>query len=528
MRATLEYLDVPELVNDGLQRFLDQLQDEHLAGRRRRRAPTSSNAERSTSSTPWGPSECASTFATSPRSRIPRPVRESHNVLRACPMSDARQELLSYRVCDDAGRARLLLRRLLGHARRRVRRRRAAHAARGRWSRRRVPDARARGPLTACPRLASLRDTGLRRRAPGVPRAVAAHRVGRGRAARRRDPRRERRRRRRRRGRWRCTAPPPTTLTYTPGSTYVGMDVNEVFARKTGVCQDYAHCMVAMCRSVGIPARYVSGYLLDRTRRRAPRPPRDDSRGHDPRLDRGRDSRAPAGGASTRPTTRRSARAHVKIAHGRDYDDVAPLRGVYHGPAAHRLDVSVKIAHARRRPAAATERPPRTRGAKAVGTDGRHAASAEPAVARSRCWRHRRRQRAARSERARRRAHGLPASAPSLACGSRRSGARSRAHRDGHVVSALGELLDQTGIGLVGRRVRAERDRFRRVEVLLGQIETLRRRGRPPRFGSGVTACSSATRYRSCASAGSGFTTVRFNGPTSGTSFTRKAKNLAK
>ncbi len=36
--------------------------------------------------------------------------------------------------------------------------------------------------------------------------------------------------------------------------------------------------------------------------------------------------------------------AHVKIAHGRDYDDVAPLRGVYHGPAAHRLDVSVRIA----------------------------------------------------------------------------------------------------------------------------------------------------------------------------------------
>jgi hypothetical protein len=34
----------------------------------------------------------------------------------------------------------------------------------------------------------------------------------------------------------------------------------------------------------------------------------------------------------------------VKIAHGRDYDDVAPVRGVYHGPAAHRLDVSVRFA----------------------------------------------------------------------------------------------------------------------------------------------------------------------------------------
>jgi transglutaminase-like putative cysteine protease len=36
--------------------------------------------------------------------------------------------------------------------------------------------------------------------------------------------------------------------------------------------------------------------------------------------------------------------SHVKIAHGRDYDDVAPLRGISHGPAAHRLDVTVKIA----------------------------------------------------------------------------------------------------------------------------------------------------------------------------------------
>ena len=56
-----------------------------------------------------------------------------------------------------------------------------------------------------------------------------------------------------------------TSLQYTPGATYIGVDVNEVLAKAKGVCQDYAHLAVALCRSIGIPARYVSGYFFARS-----------------------------------------------------------------------------------------------------------------------------------------------------------------------------------------------------------------------------------------------------------------------
>src|SRR5690606_22966159 len=52
------------------------------------------------------------------------------------------------------------------------------------------------------------------------------------------------------------------SLSYTPGSTHIGIDVEEVLASGHGVCQDFAHLAVGMCRSVGIPARYVSGYIF--------------------------------------------------------------------------------------------------------------------------------------------------------------------------------------------------------------------------------------------------------------------------
>jgi transglutaminase-like putative cysteine protease len=135
-----------------------------------------------------------------------------------------------------------------------------------------------------------------------------------------------------------------TSLTYVPGSTYVGMDVNEVFLRKTGVCQDYAHLMVAMCRSVGIPARYVSGYLPTALGPRAAETAGPEAA--EVATHAWIEVAIPgAGWWGLDPTNQQEVGAsHVKMAHGRDYDDVAPLRGVYHGPAAHRLDVSVKIA----------------------------------------------------------------------------------------------------------------------------------------------------------------------------------------
>jgi transglutaminase-like putative cysteine protease len=255
-------------------------------------------------------------------------------------MSDARQELLSYRVAtmpaarvfsyvDYWGTRVDVFGIAVPHTRLEV----LVEA---------TVQTRETGPLTACPRLASLRDTDflaehqeylepsphtgwaepLRRDAEiraanagddVVGAVLALHRAA------------------------------ATTLTYTPGSTYVGMDVNEVFARKTGVCQDYAHLMVAMCRSVGIPARYVSGYLP------TSRLPRAKTAGDDSEVTTHAWIEVAIPGAGwwgLDPTNQQEVgSAHVKIAHGRDYDDVAPLRGVYHGPAAHRLDVSVKIAH---------------------------------------------------------------------------------------------------------------------------------------------------------------------------------------
>ena len=131
-------------------------------------------------------------------------------------------------------------------------------------------------------------------------------------------------------------------INYVPGSTYVGVDVADVFHRGEGVCQDFAHLAVAMCRSIGIPARYVSGYLFTL----------DDRTGADEGAQAVRvqthawfEAGIPTlGWLALDPTNGLEVGPrHVKIGHGRDYDDVPPLRGVYAGTAQHELDVSVEI-----------------------------------------------------------------------------------------------------------------------------------------------------------------------------------------
>jgi transglutaminase-like putative cysteine protease len=132
-------------------------------------------------------------------------------------------------------------------------------------------------------------------------------------------------------------------LTYTPGATAVGVEVEEVFAGRVGVCQDYAHLMVAACRSVGLPARYVSGYLFTTS----------DSDGGAP-TDGQVNVQTHAwvevavpqhGWWPLDPTNARQVgERHVKIGHGRDYDDVMPFRGVYIGDATSEVDVDVTIA----------------------------------------------------------------------------------------------------------------------------------------------------------------------------------------
>jgi len=133
-----------------------------------------------------------------------------------------------------------------------------------------------------------------------------------------------------------------TSLTYAPGITYVGVPIRDVLGRGKGVCQDYAHLLAAMCRSIGIPARYVSGYLFAS----------DDASTSAPVAETVRvkthawvEVAIPgAGWWGLDPTNQLEVGArHVKIGHGRDYDDVSPLRGVYQGPADQVLDVCVEM-----------------------------------------------------------------------------------------------------------------------------------------------------------------------------------------
>jgi len=130
-----------------------------------------------------------------------------------------------------------------------------------------------------------------------------------------------------------------TDFTYEKGATDVGTPVAEAFAKRRGVCQDFAHVMVGCLRSVGVPARYVSGYLVTR---REPGSVRlvgsDESHawaaiyalehgwiGFDPTND-------------LVPSTE-----HVTVAWGRDYSDVSPVKGVTLGGGEHTVEVLVDV-----------------------------------------------------------------------------------------------------------------------------------------------------------------------------------------
>jgi transglutaminase-like putative cysteine protease len=267
------------------------------------------------------------------------PVRESQNELRACPVSDHRQQLLSYRVTTTPS-SRVL-------------------ASHDHWGTRvdafgvRIPhdtleivaeslvDTTPIGPILSSPRMADVADPAFRDAhveylqrsrhtdwGEGVERearrrldtvgddvinlALALYRAG------------------------------GAHLRYVSGSTIVGVDVEEVLARGEGVCQDYAHLVVAMARSVGLPARYVSGYLFTA----------DDATGAEVEGDLAEvethawvEVAIPGAGWLALDPTNQSevGERHVKIGHGRDYDDVPPLRGAFSGPGTHRLHANVTI-----------------------------------------------------------------------------------------------------------------------------------------------------------------------------------------
>jgi len=125
-------------------------------------------------------------------------------------------------------------------------------------------------------------------------------------------------------------------LEYGPGATHVHSSAVEAWRAGQGVCQDFAHLSLAVLRPMGIPARYISGYFYPDARGEVGTKVVGESHawietwtgawaGHD-------------------PTNRTSVgERHVVVARGRDYADVAPVRGIYSGPPGSSAEVTVEM-----------------------------------------------------------------------------------------------------------------------------------------------------------------------------------------
>jgi transglutaminase-like putative cysteine protease len=133
------------------------------------------------------------------------------------------------------------------------------------------------------------------------------------------------------------------SFTYVKGATHVHSSAADSLALRAGVCQDFAHVLIGVLRMRGLPARYVSGYLV-------------------PGADAGPDAKQEEviGGQASHawveallpgsgwigfdPTLGKPVGfRHIRVAYGRDYGDVPPVRGIYKGHAGQRLSVDVRV-----------------------------------------------------------------------------------------------------------------------------------------------------------------------------------------
>ncbi|MYB44360.1 MAG: transglutaminase family protein [Acidimicrobiia bacterium] len=129
------------------------------------------------------------------------------------------------------------------------------------------------------------------------------------------------------------------TFDYVSGSTSVDSPIDEILTTRRGVCQDYAHVMIAIARSWGVPTRYVSGYLHTDD-------PADGANGPTSTATHAWvECRLPELGWVEFDPTNRTLVDHryVRTAVGRDYRDVPPTRGVVEGGANTGLDVRVRV-----------------------------------------------------------------------------------------------------------------------------------------------------------------------------------------
>ena len=123
---------------------------------------------------------------------------------------------------------------------------------------------------------------------------------------------------------------------YQPATTNAHTHMREVLSSRTGVCQDFAHVMLGLCRASKIPARYVSGYLYNG--------PADQLKGAQASHAWVEVYIPGPGWCGLDPTNNRLADGHyVKVAVGRDYADVSPLKGTYRGTAKRHLTVDVLV-----------------------------------------------------------------------------------------------------------------------------------------------------------------------------------------
>jgi transglutaminase-like putative cysteine protease len=128
---------------------------------------------------------------------------------------------------------------------------------------------------------------------------------------------------------------------YVPNSTKVDSPIEEALQTRQGVCQDFAHIMIALVRRLKVPCRYVSGYMFHRDEVRKDRSVEGASHAWVealiPRL----------GWVAFDPTNNLvGADRHIRVAIGRDYADVPPTRGVYKGEAQSELSVAVTVSPA--------------------------------------------------------------------------------------------------------------------------------------------------------------------------------------
>lgn len=144
-----------------------------------------------------------------------------------------------------------------------------------------------------------------------------------------------------------------TDFTYESQSTQINTPALQALAQRKGVCQDFSHIMIACLRTLGLPARYVSGYLLTQ-----PAPGEVKLIGSDashawvsvyvPDLMNEQGVVQSQRWCDFDPTNNRwgwhsPGQDYVTVARGRDFGDVSPLRGVIHGCARHRLTVGVTV-----------------------------------------------------------------------------------------------------------------------------------------------------------------------------------------